>query len=145
MKNVIFMGKTGCGKTTLCQKLNDLAIEYKKTQSVEIYKDSIDTPGEYMENRHFYNALIVTAADARLIALVVDPTSGYHAIPPSFAGIFQKQVIGIITKITLAEETQILKAEQELEKAGVKRIFKVDTPKDIGIGELSRYLEQEVG
>jgi len=35
MKKVIFIGKTGSGKTTLCQKIHDLDLEYKKTQSVE--------------------------------------------------------------------------------------------------------------
>ena len=48
MKKVIFIGKTGSGKTTLCQKLDELDIKYKKTQSVEKYKNSIDTPGEFL-------------------------------------------------------------------------------------------------
>ncbi len=30
MKNIIFMGKTGSGKTTLCQKLDQLELKYKK-------------------------------------------------------------------------------------------------------------------
>ena len=60
MKNIIFMGKTGSGKTTLCQKLDQLELKYKKTQSVELYNNAIDTPGEYMENRNLYNALIKT-------------------------------------------------------------------------------------
>ena len=45
MSRVIFIGKTGCGKTTLCQKLNELEIKYKKTQAVELYDNAIDTPG----------------------------------------------------------------------------------------------------
>ena len=31
---IIFMGRTGSGKTTLCQKLDALELKYKKTQSV---------------------------------------------------------------------------------------------------------------
>ena len=58
MKNIIFMGKTGCGKTTLCQKLDKLELIYNKTQSIQLYTDSIDTPGEYIENRGFYLSLI---------------------------------------------------------------------------------------
>ena len=77
---MIFIGQSGCGKTTLCQKLNEEEIRYKKTQAVERYGESIDTPGEYLENRHFYNALIMSAVDAGIIALVADPTSEYPGV-----------------------------------------------------------------
>lgn len=143
MKKVIYIGQTGCGKTTLCQKLNEQAIKYRKTQAVERYGDSIDTPGEYLENRHFYHALIMTAVDAKIIALVADPTSEYRAIPPAFAGIFGKKVIGIITKINQTEPQRIDKARKELVKAGADPIFEVDTPEGIGIQTLMEYLEKE--
>lgn len=135
------MGKTGCGKTTLCQRLNELKVEYKKTQSIELYNNTIDTPGEYIENRGYYNALIVTAADADIIALVYDSTvdEGYFA--PGFAGMFCKEGIGIITKVNLVEDkSQIDKAEERLNQAGVGKIFRVDTIDDIGIEELINYL-----
>lgn len=144
MKKIIFMGQTGSGKTTLCQKLNESVIEYRKTQAVERYEDSIDTPGEYMENRHFYNALIMSAVDAEMIALVADPTSPYQAIPPAFAGIFGKKVIGIITKIDLVEDSQVDKAKKELKAAGAFPIFPVDTLSEKGISDLRDYLEEGV-
>lgn len=145
MKKVIFIGQTGCGKTTLCQKLNEEAIRYRKTQAVEKYEDSIDTPGEYMENRHFYHALIMTAVDAKIIALVSDPTSQYHPIPPGFGGTFSKKVIGIVTKVNQTEPEKIHKAVEELKRAQASEIFLVDTPEGVGIPELTAYLEKEVG
>lgn len=142
MKKVIFIGKTGSGKTTLCQKLNSLKLEYKKTQSVELYRNAIDTPGEYLENRRYYSALIMTAVDADLIALIGDPTADENFIPPAFTGSFAKEVIGIITKITLVkDEFQIKKVEDKLKQAGVIKIFKVDTIEDIGIKQLFNYLD----
>ena len=33
---LMMIGKTGCGKTTLCQRLNDEPLRYKKTQAVEL-------------------------------------------------------------------------------------------------------------
>lgn len=141
MKNIIFMGKTGSGKTTLCQKLDELELKYKKTQSVEIYNNAIDTPGEYMENRSLYNALITTSVDAKVIAIVYDCTQEENYIAPCFASMFCKEVIGIITKINNADsENDINIAQERLEMAGVNKIFKVDTIDNIGIEELLKYL-----
>lgn len=146
MKKIIFIGKTGSGKTTLCQKLNDLKLEYKKTQAVEIYNNAIDTPGEYLENRHYYSALIMTAVDADLIALIGDPTAEENFIPPAFTGSFSKEVIGIITKISLIQdEEKIIKVEKQLKEAGVTKIFKIDTVKNIGIETLFDYLYTVLG
>ncbi|WP_250278827.1 EutP/PduV family microcompartment system protein [[Clostridium] colinum] len=141
MKKVIFIGKTGAGKTTLCQKLDELDIKYKKTQSVETYENSIDTPGEYLENRRFYSALSVTSAEADIIAIIYDPTVCENFIAPNFASMFAKETIGIITKINLATNEQIEKAEIILKNALVNKIFKIDTIYDIGISELRDYLE----
>lgn len=140
MKKIIFMGKTGSGKTTLCQKLHDLELKYRKTQSIEVYNDAIDTPGEFMENRWMYTSLATTAADAKVIALVYDCTQQENYIAPGFATMFCKDVIGIITKISKADEYDIKVAYDRLKLAGVKKIFKVDTIDNIGINELVDYL-----
>lgn len=142
MSRVIFMGKTGCGKTTLCQKLDEIDIKYKKTQSVELYKNSIDTPGEYLENRNLYSALIVTAVDADIIALVYDPTTEESYFAPGFASIFCKEVIGIITKVDIASKEQLEIAEDRIKESGASIIFKVDTIQGIGIVELNNYLKK---
>lgn len=142
MKKAIFIGKTGCGKTTLCQSLNKLNLQYRKTQAIELYDNSIDTPGEYIENRSLYRALIVTAADADVIALVYDCTEEEGYIPPGFGAVFPKDIIGIITKVDLAyDEQSIIKAEERLKLAGATKIFKVNTLKGEGIEELLQYLK----
>lgn len=140
MKNIIFIGQNGSGKTTLCQRIHERSLHYKKTQAVDCYPASIDTPGEYLENRRFTHALIVTAQDARLIGLVSDPTNPYRAIPPGFGTIFGKKVIGIITKIHEAPKEQIEAARQELLRAQAAPVFLVDTLRDTGIPELMDYL-----
>ena len=142
MKNIIFIGKTGSGKTTLCQKLDQLELKYKKTQSIEVYNNAIDTPGEYMENRMLYHALITTSADAKIIALVYDPIQEENYIAPGFASIFCKDVIGIITKINKASEDEINIAYERLTLAGASRIFKIDTVDNIGLEELFEYLDK---
>ena len=144
MKKVIFIGRTGSGKTTLSQRLDELKLEYKKTQAVEFYNNAIDTPGEYLENKNYYRALIMTAVDADIIAIIADPTVEENHIPPAFATTFAKEVIGIITKIGLVtEDEQIEKTQSQLVAGGVSRIFKVDTVDGIGIKELFMYLKSK--
>lgn len=142
MKKIIFVGKTGSGKTTLCQKLDKMNIEYRKTQSVELYDNSIDTPGEFMENRGFYNAIITIAVDAKVVAIVYDATQEENYIAPGFASIFCKDVIGIITKINKATKDQINLATERLEVIGVNKIFKIDTVDNIGLDPLFEYLNK---
>lgn len=139
------MGRTGCGKTTLCQKLNELEIKYKKTQSVELYDNAIDTPGEYLENRHFFSSLLQTSIDAKLIAVIADPTVDMNYIPPAFTGTFAKEVIGIITKACLVtDEKRLNRVREELKSAGIQKIFLVDTIEGFGIDELFSYIHEKI-
>lgn len=141
MKTLMLIGKTSCGKTTLTQAINKENIHYKKTQTVEIIDSIIDTPGEYIENRFFYSALIVTSADSDVIAMVQDCTENVSIFPPGFASIFSKPVIGIITKTDLCcDEKRLKEAEEILLNAGVERIFKVSVVDKLGIEYLKDYL-----
>ncbi|MBU3177447.1 EutP/PduV family microcompartment system protein [Clostridium estertheticum] len=141
MKKLMLIGKTSCGKTTLTQALNEKKLFYKKTQTVEIIDSIIDTPGEYIESRFFYNALIITSVDSDVIAMVQDCTEENSVFPPNFASRFAKPVIGIITKIDLCyEENKIKIAEEFLLNAGVERIFKVSAFDRQGVEDLKEYL-----
>ena len=141
MKKLMLIGKTSCGKTTLTQAINKENIHYKKTQTVEIRDGIIDTPGEYIESRFYYNALLVTSVDSDVIAMVQDCTQENSILPPSFASRFAKPVIGIITKIDLcSDENKLKKAEEFLISSGVERIFKVSAFDKLGIENLRNYL-----
>ena len=52
MKKIILAGHVACGKTTLCQCLNGMEMQYKKTQALEVINTTIDTPGEYLQSKH---------------------------------------------------------------------------------------------
>jgi ethanolamine utilization protein EutP len=141
-KKIMLIGRTSCGKTTFCQALHNLDICYKKTQSVELIDNTIDTPGEYIENRSLYRALIVTSVDADLIILIQDCTGHECIFAPSFSTMFNgKPVVGIVSKIdNIENEEHILQAEEKLELAGVEKIFRVSSIKNIGIEEVREYL-----
>ncbi|GAU75898.1 EutP/PduV family microcompartment system protein [Fusibacter sp. 3D3] len=143
MGKIIFMGKTGVGKTTLIQNLRNETITYKKTQATEFQGHYIDTPGEYIENPRFYNALITLSLDADVVALVQDVTSEECYFPPGFGDMFNIKVIGIMTKIDQAAH-QFQRAEQFLKEAGAEIIYGVSActneGMDVLVTELKRWL-----
>lgn len=54
MKNIIFIGKTGCGKTTLCQKLHNMALTYKKTQAVDMFPRLLTRRANIWKTKTFF-------------------------------------------------------------------------------------------
>lgn len=127
MKKVMLIGKTGCGKTTLAQRLLGEAVRYQKTQTVSLRGSCIlDTPGEYLEQRGMYKALIVTAADADLILFLQDAADPECAFSPGMASLFPKPVVGVITKCDLCPNPHCLAAAARLlALAGADTVFSV--------------------
>ncbi len=141
MKKIMLVGRTGAGKTTFCQAIYGEELRYQKTQAVEIIHGAIDTPGEYLENRRLYRALIVTAAEADLMVLLQDCTDEQCWFAPEFAGMFGKPVIGLVTKPDLAAGEQALRAaEEKLFLAGCQRIFHISSKENTGIDEVKAYI-----
>lgn len=141
MKKIILIGKTESGKTTLIQKIQSKKIEYKKTQTIENHYNFIDTPGEYLENRGYYSALMVTSYDADVIGFVQECGSHEFWLPPMFSSAFSKETIGIVTKIDLAKDDEDIKiAEEALLRAGVTRIFHISSFENKGIEEVVQFI-----
>ena len=136
----MLIGSSTCGKTTLCQRLNGYDIGYKKTQAIEVIDNTIDTPGEYLENRNFYKAIVVTAVEADVIAFVQDATDERFRFSPQHATLFSIPVIGIVSKADLATEEQISQALELLELAGVEKVFVTSAYTGQGCDELKEYL-----
>lgn len=144
MKKTIFIGKSGCGKTTLIQRMQKTALEYRKTQMVEHYLNFIDTPGEYLERRGMYRALIVSAVDADVIGFVQECGADNTWLPPSFASMFAKPVFGIVSKADLAEnDADVEFAKEVLERAGVEQVFVISSLQNVGVQPLIDYLQDD--
>ena len=141
MKKAIFIGSVGCGKTTLSQKLKGEEIYYNKTQAIEFHDQIIDTPGEFIQHRNYYSALLTTAVDAQVIVLMASAVERKQTFSPLFASAFAKPCIGIITKIDLATEEEIERTRKQLELAGAKKFFMISSTENQGIDELISYLE----
>ncbi len=121
---IILIGRSGAGKTTLCQYINKEDLRYHKTQTVHVINQSmIDTPGEYLERTYLRGALMVSSVDADLLLLVQDASEDGTMFPPAFVSSFAKPSVGVVTKSDLADDTQIENAKKHLLAAGAEKIF----------------------
>ncbi len=139
------VGRIAAGKTSLCQRLNQEELKYRKTQTIQVVaKDMnfIDTPGEYLERRMFRGPLMVTAMQADLIVLVQSAIDSQSMFPPDFVSMFPKPAFGVITKCDKADGEQIHRAERYLRQAGAKDIFKISNVTDEGISEVQEYIDK---
>ncbi|MBF0777614.1 EutP/PduV family microcompartment system protein [Streptococcus cuniculi] len=144
MKKIMFVGSVGVGKTTLTQRLKGLELNYYKTQAIQFYDAIIDTPGEFLQHRKYYNALTVTAAEADVIGLLVSVVDTMQTFPQGFSSLFTKPVVGVITKIDMAEDdSKIDRARQQLKQAGALQIFEISAVENKGIAALEEYLREE--
>ena len=139
---LMMIGKSGCGKTTLCQRLNGLIRMEKKTQAIEVVGQTIDTPGEYLERRSLFSALLVTAAEADLVLFLLDPTQDRYLYSPGLAGAFPVPVAGLVTKADLARPEQLQQGRELLELAGADPIFSVSAVTGEGMEALADFLRQ---
>ena len=140
MKKTMLIGRTGCGKTTLTQKLMNEEVKYKKAQAVSYKNKIIDTPGEYVENKMYYKSLLVLSADAKMIILVQSAIDGATLFPPKFSTMFpKKEIIGIITKVDLAD-ADIERSKRFLVDAGATEIFTIGLNDEEGLEAIKKRL-----
>jgi ethanolamine utilization protein EutP len=141
----MFIGKTGSGKTTLCQNIHNEEMKYQKTQALDFKKYAVDTPGEYSENRVFYKALIITSYDVDTIAFIQSAEQETSIYPPGFASLFSnKKCIGIVTKIDLYPEN-IKRSKALLELTGVRGVYLINSLDENSVWQLKKeYIEQPV-
>ena len=141
MKKIILAGHVACGKTTLCQCLNGMEMKYKKTQALEVINTTIDTPGEYVERRSLFHALVVTSVEADQVLFVQDASQERFMFAPGQASAFPIPVAGVVSKADLASPEQIRQAAELLELAGASPVFVVSAHTGEGIDALRAFLE----
>ena len=79
MKKVFLMGRSEAGKTSLTQALKGEELHYHKTQYTNSNDDTIDSPGEYAESKHFSVGLACFSFEADVIA-IVQAANAYLAV-----------------------------------------------------------------
>ncbi|SKA72140.1 EutP/PduV family microcompartment system protein [Desulfobaculum bizertense] len=141
MEKMLLAGETGVGKSDLIRTLSGLDFRSRRAMAVEFCGQFINTPGEFLENPRFYPALITSAADCTILALVQDATRKTSQFPPMFVPMFNRKVIGIVTRIEREGANRKL-AERFLRNAGVKDIYFVSCETGVGLDALRELLHE---
>ncbi|MCL2163229.1 MAG: EutP/PduV family microcompartment system protein [Oscillospiraceae bacterium] len=138
---ILLIGRSGCGKTSLIQSIHNEALVHKKTQAAEYHFDFIDVPGEYLEVRAFYRALIMLTCEARAVAILhaADDVEGIY--PGGLVRVFDKPVIGVVTKIDINNSDRD-RAADVLREAGARQIFFTSAVNGEGMDDLRRCLDE---
>lgn len=140
---IMLVGPVGAGKTSLINAINNDCSKAKKTSTICFTDGAIDTPGEYAQMPRFYSALAVTATKATLVLMVQDATDRRITLPPGFAAMFSRPVVGVVTKIDAPGADQE-KAKTRLREAGIKEpIYCVSAYTGAGLAELTEYLTRK--
>ena len=165
-RRILLIGRSGCGKTSLILRVHEITggldssinlltdAEMSKTKQAEVvtdlkaanktqaavyHPDFIDVPGEYLEVRSLYRALIMLTCEACGIALVQAANDDESLFPTGLARTFDKPVIGIVTKTdVISSDTD--RAEIILHDAGAKKVFFTSSLTNTGIDELTKHL-----
>lgn len=142
MGSILLVGGVGVGKTTLRQRLQNLPIQYLKTQAIEAIDNIVDSPGEYLEIGRLNHVLQQAAFNVEVVVLVHAADSERGRFRPGYASTFGTKVVGIVTKCDLATKIQVDQAAQLLTIAGADPIWCVDSVSGKGFDDVVEALCQ---
>ena len=102
MKKIFLMGRSEAGKTSLTQALKGEKLHYEKTQYTNTADNTIDSPGEYAESKHFSVGLACFSFEADVVAMVRRQTAFQSFLARGGKNFILRPMIGVITKIQFA-------------------------------------------
>ncbi|MCW7753363.1 EutP/PduV family microcompartment system protein [Desulfobotulus sp. H1] len=139
-KKMLFIGENGAGKTALMEALSGKRSATRRPMAVEYCGRFVNTPGEFLENRRFYPAIITTSADCDVVVMVQDATRINSLFPPQFASLFTRRVVGVVSKVQMAGANAD-RAIRFLKSAGAREIVLWNSDTGEGLERLQAMLQ----
>lgn len=124
MKKVFLMGRSEAGKTSLTQALKGEELHYHKTQYTNSNEDTIDSPGEYAESKHFSVGLACFSFEADVVAIVQAADEPFNLFSDGSRCFLLRPLIGIITKVD-SPYANLPMVRQWMQNMGCEHIFEV--------------------
>ena len=140
---MFLMGRSEAGKTSLTQALKGEELHYVKTQYTNTNEDTIDSPGEYAESKHFSVGLACFSFESDVVAMVQAADEPFNLFGASSHCFIQRPLIGIITKVD-SPYANVPMVRQWMANSGCERIFEVNNVTGEGISELLAYLREDL-
>ena len=143
MKKIFLMGRSEAGKTSLGRAGGGEERQDHKTQYTNTKEDTIDSPGEYAESKHFSVGLACFSFEADVIAIVQAANEPFNLFSDGSRNFLLRPLIGIITKVD-SPHANLPMVRQWMENMGCERIFEVNNVTREGIDELMEYLKDDL-
>ena len=143
MKKLFLMGRSEAGKTSLTQALKGEELHYVKTQYTNLNDDTIDSPGEYAESKHFSVGLACFSFEADVVAMVTAADEPFNLFGDCLHTFILRPLIGVITK-TDSPYANVPMIRQWMLNAGCERVFEVNNVTREGVRELLEYLQEDL-
>ena len=102
-KKIMFMGRSGAGKTTIMQALYGEDIAYKKTQYVNYSQYIIDPPGEYIEDKQFGFALALYSYEVDVIGFILAANEPFSLYSPGTVAMATREVVRVWVQSLVGE------------------------------------------
>jgi len=141
--NFVLVGNVGSGKSTLLKALLGLDNAVTKTQSLVFHHNNIiDSPGEFLNNRVLYGALLSTISQVDIIVYLQAADSGQLHMPNDLLRLYTgKRVIGVVSK-TDVPGANVEAAEAALTEEGISGpYFKVSISDQESVQRLGDHLQ----
>ena len=139
MQRIMLMGERGVGRRTVARLLGCSVPDLRRAMAVEYADNFVFPPPEFLENRRFYCALITLATECAAILFVQDATRPTSVFPPGFARIFNRTVVGVITKTDM-ETANTPRAQRFLLSAGTAQTIALSSVTAAGVDDLRAAL-----